>query len=56
MNNSFSIKICSQHCFQPRFLHSHFLNFICTFYAIQTHLFSIKILHRGHFSTFRTFL
>jgi hypothetical protein len=27
MNDTFRIKKCSQHCFYPRFLHSHFLSF-----------------------------
>jgi hypothetical protein len=27
MNDTVSIKKCSQHCSYPRFLHSHFLNF-----------------------------
>jgi hypothetical protein len=58
MNDTFSMKKCSQFFFYPQFLHSHFLSFrflwtqsSCTL----TFCFSINILHCTHFSTFQMF-
>jgi hypothetical protein len=35
VNDKFSIKKCSQHCFYPRCLHSHFLSFYVPFMPIK---------------------
>jgi hypothetical protein len=62
MNDTFSIKKCSQHCFHLRFLHSHILSFWFLWTQPSCTLtFCFWIVHETptfiiHYNLFKTFL